>query len=126
MKLDPQARYTDKDEWVRLEGSEAVSGLTDYAQSQLSDLVYVELPNVGAKLKKGESYATVESVKAASDVYMPLGGEITAVNQPVADTPELINQDAFGNWLIRFKPDNPAEFDSLMTAEQYRQYRSEG
>ena len=123
MKVDSQARYTEKDEWVRLEGNEAVSGITDYAQNQLSDLVYVELPNVGANLPKGAPYGTVESVKAASDVYMPIGGEITAVNDAVVSSPELINQDAFANWLIRFRPTDAAEIESLMTADQYRQYR---
>ena len=119
MKTDPNARYAKSHEWVRMEGDEAVAGISDHAQSQLSDLVYVELPSVGKTFKQGESFGVVESVKAASDVYMPMGGTITAVNEALQDEPGLINQDAFAAWLIKFKPSNSAQFESLMDMAAY-------
>ena len=96
MKLDKNCRYMETHEWVRVEGDLATAGISDHAQSQLSDVVYVELPEVGDVFDKGEVFATVESVKAAADVYMPIGGEITEVNEELSGAPELVNQDAFG------------------------------
>jgi glycine cleavage system H protein len=93
MKLDAQARYTESHEWARKDGDEIVVGLTDYAQESLSDIVYVELPEVGDSLERHEGFGVVESVKAASDVYMPVSGEILAVNTELEDAPELINTD---------------------------------
>jgi glycine cleavage system H protein len=122
MKTDPNARYAKSHEWVRLEGDVAVTGITDHAQSQLSDLVYVELPAVGKTFKQGASFGVVESVKAASDVYMPMDGTITAVNEALPDDPGRINQDAFAAWLIKFKPSNPAQFDALMDAAAYEAF----
>ena len=119
MKTDPNARYAKTHEWVRMEEGEAVVGLSDHAQSQLSDLVYVELPAVGKTFKQGQSFGVVESVKAASDVYMPMDGVITAVNEALPDEPGLINQDAFAAWMIKFRPSNPAQFDALMDAAAY-------
>jgi len=119
MKTDPNARYAKSHEWMRLQGDEAVAGISDHAQSQLSDLVYVELPSVGKTFKQGESFGVVESVKAASDVYMPMAGTITAVNEALQDEPGLINQDAFAAWLIKFKPSDPAQFESLMDMAAY-------
>jgi len=119
MKTDPNARYAKSHEWVRMEGDEAVVGISDHAQSQLSDLVYVELPSVGKTFKQGETFGVVESVKAASDVYMPMGGTITAVNEALQDEPGLINQDAFAAWLIKFKPSDPAQFELLMDMAAY-------
>lgn len=120
MKLDPEARYAKTHEWARWNGDEIVCGITDHAQNALSDVVYVELPDVGDALDKGNAFGVVESVKAASDVYMPMGGEITAVNEDLEDTPELVNQDPYGRgWLIRFKPSDPAEFDELMDGAAY-------
>jgi len=120
MKLDPKARYAKTHEWVRQDGDEMVCGISDYAQESLSDIVYVELPEVGDVLGKEDAFGVVESVKAASDVYMPMGGEITAVNEALEDTPELVNQDPYGAaWLIRFAPSDPAEFDGLLDASAY-------
>ncbi len=126
MKLDPEARYTKTHEWARWDGKEIVCGITDHAQESLSDVVYVELPEVGDVFDRGESFGVVESVKAASDLYMPMGGEITAVNEALEDTPELVNQDPYGEgWMIRFRPSDPAEFDELMDAEAYEAFVEE-
>ena len=120
MKLDSEARYAKTHEWVRPDGDEFVCGITDHAQESLSDIVYVELPEVGDAFGKEEAFGVVESVKAASDVYMPMGGEITAINEALDDAPELVNQDAYGEgWLIRFAPSDPGEFDSLMDGPAY-------
>jgi glycine cleavage system H protein len=126
MKLDPQARYTDSHEWARQEGDEIIVGITDYAQESLSDIVYVELPEVGDELERAESFGVVESVKAASDVYMPVGGEITAVNSDLEDSPELINEDPFGDgWLLRIAPSDSDEFDELLDSDEYEELVAE-
>ncbi len=122
MKTDPNARYAKSHEWVRLEGGEAVAGISDHAQSQLSDLVYVELPAVGKTFKQGQTFGVVESVKAASDLYMPMDGAITAVNEALPDEPGQINTDAFAAWMIKFKPSNPAQFEALMDAAAYEAF----
>jgi glycine cleavage system H protein len=122
VKTDPNAHYARSHEWVRMEDGEAVAGITDHAQSQLSDLVYVELPATGKTFKQGETFGVVESVKAASDLYMPMDGTITAVNEALPDEPGLINQDAFAAWLIKFKPSSPAQFDALMDAAAYEAF----
>ncbi len=120
MKLDPQARYAKSHEWARWDGDEIVCGITDHAQESLSDIVYVELPTVGDTLAKGDIFGVVESVKAASDLYLPMAGEIVAVNEALEDTPDLVNQDAFGKgWLVRIKPAAPAEFDGLLSGAEY-------
>jgi glycine cleavage system H protein len=120
MKLDANARYAESHEWVRQDEDEIVCGISDHAQDSLSDVVYVELPDVGDVFEKGEAFGVVESVKAASDLYMPMGGEITAINEGLEDAPEMINQDPYGvGWLIRFSPSNPAEFDDLMDGDAY-------
>jgi glycine cleavage system H protein len=123
MKLDSGCKYHEEHEWVRVEGSEGVIGVSDYAQEQLSDVVYVELPEVGDTFERGEIFAVVESVKAASDVYMPVGGEILEINEELEDSPELVNQDPYGEaWFVRFGIDDPAELDDLMDAEAYKAY----
>lgn len=120
MKLDKEARYAKTHEWVRKEGDEMVCGITDHAQESLSDIVYVELPEVGDAFEKEDAFGVVESVKAASDVYLPMGGEITAINEALEDAPELVNQAPYGEgWLVRFTPSDPAEFDGLMTVDDY-------
>lgn len=125
-KTPADCRYTKSDEWVRVEGSEAVVGITDYAQDALSDIVFIELPSVGTVLRAGESFGTVESVKAASDLNMPISGEIIAVNSALIDSPDKINADPFGEaWLIRIKPSDLAELDALMDAEAYLKYCEE-
>jgi glycine cleavage system H protein len=121
MKLDPEARYAKSHEWARFDGEEIVCGISDYAQESLSDVVYVELPDEGDVLDRGDIFGTVESVKAASDVYMPVGGEIKAVNSDLEDSPELVNKDPYGEgWMIRIAPSNPAELDDLMTPDDYQ------
>ena len=126
MKLDPKARYAQSHEWARKDGDEFVCGITDHAQESLSDVVYVELPEIGDTFAKGDTFGVVESVKAASDVYLPLGGEITAVNEALEDTPELVNQDPYGaGWMIRFHPSDPDEFDDLMYGSAYETFVAE-
>ncbi|HDN79568.1 MAG: glycine cleavage system protein GcvH [Chloroflexi bacterium] len=126
MKLDPKARYTKTHEWVRVEGNEAICGITDYAQEQLSDIVYVELPEVGDTFAQGDEFAVIESVKTAADCYMPLSGEITAINEALADSPELVNKDPYGEgWLVRFRPSDLSEMNSLMDAEAYEKFVAE-
>lgn len=126
MQFPDDLRYTRNDEWVRLEGGAAVAGVTDYAQDQLSDVVFVELPSVGETFQQGDTFGAVESVKAAADLYMPIGGVIVEVNAALADAPELVNQDPYGQaWLIRFTPSDPAEVDGLMDPAAYRKYCEE-
>ncbi len=122
MKTPDDLKYTKNDEWVRVEGDEAVIGITDYAQDQLSDIVFVEIVAFeGDSLERGETCAVVESVKAAADIYMPVSGEITEINQVLADSPELINADPFGKaWLLKIKMSNPAELNDLLDAETYK------
>ncbi len=119
-KVDANARYAESHEWVRMEGKTAVIGISDYAQHLLSDIVYVELPDVGDTLTKGESFATVESVKAAEDAYAPISGEVVAVNADLEANPEWINEDPFGKaWLVKVAPTNAAEAGGLMDAKAY-------
>ena len=116
-------RYTKEDEWIRVDGDEATVGITDYAQDSLSDIVYLELPDVGDSLSIGDTFGVVESVKAAADLFMPLSGEITAVNDTLIDTPENVNSDPYGDaWMIRLKMSDPSELDDLMDADTYTEY----
>jgi glycine cleavage system H protein len=122
MKLDANARYAESHEWARQEDNLIVCGITDHAQEELSDVVYVELPEVGTSLAQGEVFGVIESVKTASDLNMPMSGEIVAVNDPLTDSPEIVNQDAFGEgWLIKFTPCSPSQWDALLTPEAYQQ-----
>ncbi|MBI3360243.1 MAG: glycine cleavage system protein GcvH [Chloroflexi bacterium] len=126
MYFPADLRYTKNDEWVRLDRNTATAGLTDYAQEQLSDIVFVELPAVGKTLKNGESFASVESVKAAAEVYMPIGGTITEINEGLSETPEAVNQDPYGKaWMVRFTPSDASEFKALMDAAAYEAYCKE-
>jgi glycine cleavage system H protein len=120
MKLPHDLRYTASHEWVRRESDGTVSvGITDHAQEQLGDIVFVEAPSTGRKVKAGESVGVLESVKAASDIYAPIAGEIVATNTALADAPEKVNEDAFAAWMYRIKPANPAEVDTLLDAAAY-------
>jgi len=126
MKLDPEARYAKTHEWVRKGGGVIVCGITDHAQESLSDVVYVELPEVGDIFERGDIFGVVESVKAASDLYMSMGGEIVAVNEALEDMPETVNQDPYGGgWMIRFHPADPDEFDGLMGPDAYKAFVAE-
>jgi glycine cleavage system H protein len=116
-------RYTKEHEWIRLDGDTAVVGITEHAQSQLGDVVFVELPEIGKSVAAGDEAAVVESVKAASEVYAPASGEVVAVNAALADTPATVNEDAEGKgWFLKLKLKDPAELEKLMTAEQYKDY----
>jgi glycine cleavage system H protein len=116
-------RYTKDHEYVRVEGDSAVVGISDYAQEQLGDVVYVELPAVGKTLDKGAEAAVVESVKAASEVYAPVSGEVVEVNGELEGAPGAINEDPAGKgWFLKLKLKNPSELEELMTEEQYREY----
>lgn len=125
-KIPADLKYTNDDEWVRIEGDTAVIGITDYAQDSLSDIVYLELPNEGDFFGVGETFGVVESVKAAADLLMAVSGDVTAVNESLIDTPELINQDPYGEaWLIKVKMSAPTELDDLMDAATYEKHLSE-
>jgi glycine cleavage system H protein len=126
MQYPTDLKYTKNDEWVRAEGSTGTAGLTHYAQEALSDIVYVELPRVGESFKQGQAYASVESVKAAAEVYLPVGGAITEINDALANTPETLNRDPHGaGWLAKFTLAKPAELDGLMDAAAYEKYCEE-
>jgi glycine cleavage system H protein len=113
-------RYTKDNEWIRREGDEAVVGISEYAQQQLGDIVFVELPEVGRKIAKGDVAAVVESVKAASEVYAPASGQVIAVNRTLPDDPAAVNRGAEGDgWFLRLKLSNPAELDALMDGPAY-------
>ena len=120
MNIDPQARYSDDHEWVRPEGDVFVYGISDHAQDQLSDIVYIEPPEVGDSFDKGDTIGVVESVKAASDLYLPMGGEIVEVNEALEDAPEVLNSDPYGEgWIVKFTASDPEEFEQLKSAEDY-------
>jgi glycine cleavage system H protein len=113
-------RYTKEHEWVRVEDSIGTVGITDYAQDQLGDIVYLDLPSPGTQVKQLDKLGEIESVKAVSDIYSPVSGEVVEVNQEVNDRPELVNQSPYEEgWLVRVRLADPAELDSLLTAEQY-------
>jgi glycine cleavage system H protein len=119
-------RYTKEHEWVQLQGDLATVGITDYAQHELGDVVFVELPQVGKKLQSGQSLGTVESVKAVSDIYAPISGEVIEVNAALTQTPETINKDPHGQaWLAKIRVSNPAELAALMDAAGYQAFISE-
>lgn len=113
-------KYTEDHEWSKLENGEVTIGICDYAQDQLGDVVFVELPQVGDALDKGQEFGTVESVKAVSELFIPLGGEVTAVNENLEDTPELVNSEPYtGGWMVKLKPADASELDGLMTKDAY-------
>ena len=115
----PDLKYTKDHEWVRLSGSDAQIGITEYAQKQLGDVVYLELPEVGRSLKKGEVFGTIESVKAVSELYSPVTGEVTEVNSRLVEKPEAVNTDPHGSWMIVIKPSDEGETGELLDASQY-------
>jgi glycine cleavage system H protein len=119
-------RFTPEHEWVRLDGDLAIFGITDYAQSQLGDVVYVELPEIGHRVEKGKEAAVVESVKAASVVYAPVSGEVAAINETLATDPATVNADPMGDgWFVKLRLDDPKELDSLMDEEGYKRFIEE-
>jgi glycine cleavage system H protein len=113
--------YTKDDEWIRREGDEVVIGVSDFAQHQLGDIVFVELPEVGTSAEAGAPFGTIESVKAVSDLYAPLSGEVIAINEELEDAPEQVNESCYGEgWLIRLRPSDASAIDSLLSVEAYR------
>ncbi len=121
MNTPPELKYTDNDEWIRIEGDTGTIGITDYAQDQLSDIVFVEfLVDEGDTVTKGDTIATVESVKAAADVYTSVSGEIISINEDLADSPELVNSDPYGQaWMVKIRLQDPSEVEELMDADTY-------
>lgn len=124
--IPKELRYTREDEWLRLEGDQVVVGVTDYAQQQLGDVVFVELPAVGATVEAGEPFGVIESVKAVSDLYAPVSGEVVEVNEDLADHPEQVNSDCYGDgWMITIAMDEPEEFGNQLDAKAYLEYLDE-
>jgi len=122
MQIPADLKYAKSHEWARLADDGLVTvGITDHAQELLGDIVFLELPEVGRVVARGEDCAVVESVKAASDIYAPVAGEIAAVNQQPVDRPEMVNEDAYAAWLFRIKPDNAADINDLLDADGYQQ-----
>ncbi len=120
MNIPADLKYTESHEWVRLEADGTLTvGITEYAQDALGDIVFVELPQVGKSFTAGDDAAVVESVKAASDIYAPVSGTVTAVNQPVADAPDSINSDAYGAWLFKLQPTDANAINGLLDADAY-------
>lgn len=111
--------YADSHEWVKVEGEIATIGISDYAQHALGDIVYVDMPEVGDEVTAGEDFGAVESVKAASDLYSPVSGEVVEINEELEDAPESINADAYGAWIMKVKMSDPSELEKLLNAEAY-------
>ena len=123
MSIPTELKYTDTHEWVRKDADGMVSvGITHHAQDLLGDLVYVENPQIGQKVKKGQECGVVESVKAASDIYAPLTGEVVAVNEELVNAPEKINEGAYDAWMFRLRPDDPGELDALLDSSDYGKF----
>ncbi len=126
MELPEDLKYTREHEWVSIDGSVATIGITDHAQEQLGDVVFVELPSLGDRVEKADAFGVVESTKAVSDVYAPLSGEVTEVNDDLPDNPELINEDPYGDgWMVKITLGDKADLEDLMTADEYRKFIEE-
>ena len=122
MNIPENCKYTSKHEWIRVEGDAAFVGITDYAQGELGDIVYIEIETEGEKLAKGEAFGTIEAVKTVSDMFMPISGEVLEFNSKLEDEAELVNKDPYGEgWLIKVSIDNPDDIDELLGPEQYRE-----
>jgi glycine cleavage system H protein len=125
MAYPTEYKYTKEHEWVKVEGDTGTIGITDYAQNSLGDIVFVELPKVGANLEKGKTFGTVESVKAVSDIYAPVSGTVTAINDDLTKSPEKINSDAHSSWIVKVKLTNPGDSGGLMSAADYEKFIAE-
>ncbi len=123
-KIPGNLKYTIDHEWALIEGNTVTIGITDFAQSALGDIVFVELPELGRKIDKGDSFGVVESIKSVSDLYSPLSGEIIEVNQNLESSPELCNKDPYGSWMIKIKASNSAEASELLSAQKYETHCS--
>ncbi len=120
MKIPADLKYTQDHEWIRVEGDTAIVGITDFAQGELGDVVFVEIETEGEDLDKGETFGTVEAVKTVSDLFMPVGGKVAGINEALADEPELVNKDPYGKgWMIKIQVADASELDGLMSAEEY-------
>ena len=117
--------YTEDHEWLKVNGNEAYIGITDFAQEQLGDIVYVELPEIDDELDKDDVFSAIESVKAASDIYMPVDGKILEINEELLDAPELINTDAYENWIVKIGLTDESQLEELLTSEQYEEFIAE-
>ena len=127
MNIPTELKYTKDHEWCRIEGDIAVVGITDFAQSELGDVVFIELPDSGAAAAAGQEFGTIEAVKAVSELFSPVSGKIIEVNTAVADSPETVNRDPYGDgWMIKIKMSNPAEAGKLLDADAYSQLIGEG
>lgn len=121
MNVLENLKYTEEHEWIRVEGDEAFVGITDYAQSQLGDIVFVECETVGDDLNAGDTFGTIEAVKTVSDLYLPVGGEVLEFNEKLEDAPELVNKDPYGEgWIVKIKMNDKAELDNLLNADGYK------
>ena len=126
MEFPEDLKYTKEHEWVLVEGKVATVGITDFAQDQLGDIVFVELPAVGDKVSKEDAFGVVESVKAVSDIYAPVSGKVLEVNDDLPDNPEMVNEDAYGDgWMIKIEMSDPEELQDLMSAAEYEEYVAE-
>ncbi|HOP04313.1 MAG TPA: glycine cleavage system protein GcvH [Tenuifilaceae bacterium] len=120
MNVPTNLKYTKDHEWIRVEGDEAVVGVTDFAQGQLGDVVFIEIETLGETIEKEEVFGTIEAVKTVSDMFMPVSGEIIAVNESLADAPETVNKDPYGEgWMVKIKITDPSQLEELLTPEQY-------
>lgn len=122
MKIVEGLLYSNDHEWLKVEGNKAHIGITDYAQHALGEIVYIELPEVDDELNKGDVFGVVESVKAASDSYLPVSGKILEVNEALNDSPELVNEDAFVNWIVQVELSDESELEGLMSAKEYKEF----
>ncbi len=126
MSVPDNLKYTSEHEWISVESGVAIVGITDHAQSELGDVVYIELPAAGTSLEAKASFGTVESVKALSDLYSPVSGEVKLVNVALEDAPELVNDDPYGKgWMVQIQIEDPAQLEGLMSADAYREYLEE-
>lgn len=121
--IPEELKYSKDHEWISVSGDTATIGITDYAQQSLGDVVYVELPNEGDNFNTHDAFGSVESVKAVSEIFTPVGGEVSAINEDLNDTPEVVNDDPYGDgWMVKIKMDNVGEIDALLSAEEYEEY----
>ena len=124
-KIIEGLKYSESHEWVKVEDGLAVIGVTDFAQAEMGDITYVDMPDVDDEVTAGEEFGALESVKAASDLFAPVSGKVVAVNEALDDTPELVNEDAYENWIIKVEMSDPSELDALMDAAAYKAYIKE-
>ncbi len=119
LKLPDDRKYSDDHEWVKMEGDLAIVGISDFAQDQLGDIVFVEMPEVGDSFDRGDDFGSLESVKAVSELFMPVGGEVVEINEALEDAPELLNDDPHTNWIVKVKPADASEYEKLLGAGEY-------